>query len=200
VDNRFKFAVPVYGCGFYPDTVFTNDLNKLDLNKKNRWLSMWDPSVYLPEASMPILWVAGAKDHFYPLPALQKSYRLPVGPRTLAIRAQMTHGQPQGETPEEIRAFADNILKGGKPLPKITGQGREGKNVWATYVSEVRVVKAELNFTKETGGWEKRKWEISPANLTHDKATATLPEGTTVYYLNFYDERGCVVSTEHTEP
>jgi hypothetical protein len=28
---------------------------------------------------------------------------------------------------------------------------------------------------------------------------ALLPEGTQVYYFNVFDERGCVVSTEHAE-
>ena len=31
------------------------------------------------------------------------------------------------------------------------------------------------------------------------RVTATLPEGTRVYYLNLVDERNCVVSTEHEE-
>jgi hypothetical protein len=35
--------------------------------------------------------------------------------------------------------------------------------------------------------------------LADTRATAALPAGTRVYYLNLFDERGCVVSTEHEE-
>jgi len=108
------------------------------------------------------------------------------------------HGGP-GENPEEIRVFADNILKNGIPLPTITRSGREGTSVWATYVAKLPVLKAELNYTRDTSRWQDRKWESIPANLADGKVSASLPEGTRVYYLNLSDERNCVVSTEHEE-
>lgn len=61
------------------------------------------------------------------------------------------------------------------------------------------MTKAEFNFTRDTGKWQDRKWESIPAKVTGDRATASLPEGTRVYYLNLFDQRGCVVSTEHVE-
>jgi hypothetical protein len=109
------------------------------------------------------------------------------------------HGGP-GENPEEIRVFADSILKGGVPLLKITEQGRDGNKAWATFEGKTPVAKAELNITKDLGNWSKRKWDALPANLdAAGKVTAILPEGVTVYYLNLFDNRGCVVSTEHVE-
>ena len=61
------------------------------------------------------------------------------------------------------------------------------------------VAKAELNSTSDTGPWQDRKWEAIPAHLDGTRVSASLPEGTRVYYLNLFDERGCVVSTEHEE-
>ncbi|HEY5912601.1 MAG TPA: acetylxylan esterase [Verrucomicrobiae bacterium] len=200
VDRRFKLAVPVYGCGFYRDTIFAGELAKISAEDAERWMAWWDPSVYLGNAEMPMLWVTGSNDFAYTLNALQSSYRLPKGPRQLCIRLRMphAHGGP-GEKPEEIRVFADSILKGGVALPAITASGRDRTNIWATYAAKVPVVKAELNFTKDTGRWQDRKWESIPASLTDSRATAALPEGTRVYYLNLFDERGCAVSTEHEE-
>ena len=198
VDPRFKLAVPVYGCGFYPDTVFANNLDKLEPSAAARWLESWDPSVYLPEAAMPILWVNGSNDFAYPLGAMQRSYRLPLGPRTLCIRLRMPHGHGgAGENPEEIRIFTDSVLKGGKPLARITGSGREGASAWASYVSPVPVARAELNITRDTGRWQDRRWEALPATLADGRMSAPLPENTRVYYFNLFDERDCVVSTEH---
>jgi dienelactone hydrolase len=200
VDPRFKLAVPVYGCGYYRDTIFAGELNRLKPEVAQQWMAWWDPSVYLDHAEMPMLWVTGSNDFAYTLNALQPSYRLPKGARTLCIRLRMPHGHGgAGENPTEIRVFADSILKGDTPLPTLTKAGREGTNVWATYDSKVPVTKAELNYTKDTGRWQDRKWEAIPATIADNRVTATLPEGTRVYYFNLFDERDCVVSSEHEE-
>jgi hypothetical protein len=159
---------------------------------------MWDASVYLPNAMMPILWVNGSNDFAYTLGAMQRSYRLPSGPRTLCVRLRMphAHGGP-GENPEEIRVFADSLLRGGTPLARITAAGREGAEAWAAYTSQAPVVKAELNITRDTGRWQDRQWESLPAHLADGKVSARLPEGARVYYFNLFDDRECVVSTEH---
>lgn len=198
VDPRFKLAVPVYGCGFYRDTVFERELRRLTPEAADRWMRTWDPSVYLPHARMPILWVTGSNDFAYPLNALQLSYRQPAGPRTLCVRLRMphAHGGP-GENPEEIRVFADSLLKAGTPLAQIVGPGRDGTTVWATWTSPVPVVRAELNYTRDTGPWQERRWEAIPAEIAHGRITAKLPDGARVYYFNLFDDRGCVVSTEH---
>ena len=200
VDPRFKLAVPVYGCGFYRDTVFENNLKQLDSEGADRWMSWWDPSVYLGSAEMPMLWVTGSNDFAYTMNALQRSYRLPKGSRQLCIRLRMPHGHGgAGENPEEIRFFADSILKNGDSLPTITASGRDGGRVWAAYDAKVPVAKAELNYTKDSGRWQDRKWESIAADLTEGQVAANLPEGARVYYFNLFDQRGCVASTEHEE-
>ncbi len=199
-DHRFKLAVPVYGCGFYLDLGgdFTAAVTSLGKEGSARWVKWWDPSSYLGAATMPMLWVTGSNDFAYTFPALQESYRLPKSPHTLCIRLRMPHGHGgAGENPEEIHAFADSILMQGDPLAKITGQGRDGSNVWVTYDSKVPVVKAELNITKDKGRWPDRVWVASPAQVEAGRVTATLPDGVTTYYLNLIDQRNLIVSTEH---
>lgn len=203
VDTRFRFAVPVYGCGFLGDnSAWLSQFAKLGPDGAASWLRWWDPSAYLPRATMPMLWVNGTNDFAYPMDSWQKSYRLPPTPRTLCLRVRMPHGHgAAGENPEEIHACANAFLKQAAPLPRITAQGRDGATVWATFESRVNVVSAELNFTCATGKWQERKWETVPATLDRDqqKVTATLRPDVTVYYLNLVDERNLVVSTEHEE-
>jgi len=192
--------VPVYGCGYYLDTNFADRVQGLGEERADRWMRWWDPSAYLPDAEMPMLWVTGSNDFAFALPGLQKSYRATQGPRTLCVRLRMPHGHGgPGENPEEIHAFANSILRGGKPLAMITGQGREGNEVWATFETDVPIVKAELNHTRDTGKWPDRKWMATEAQVEAGRITATLPEGATVHYLNLIDERDLVVSTEHVE-
>jgi hypothetical protein len=200
VDHRFKLAVPVYGCGFTDQHAFAAQLTSLGPEGAARWMKWWDPSVYLRDAEMPFLWVTGSNDFAYTMNALQNSYRLTKGPRTLCLRLRMPHGHGgAGENPREIQVFADSILKQSTPLAKITGQGRDGTNVWARFQSMTPVVKAELNFTKDSGRWQDRQWVAAPATLADGSLTASLPKGTKVYYFNLFDERNCVVSTEHEE-
>ena len=201
VDGRFKFAAPVYGCGFLGDnSTWLDTFAKMGKEKSEKWLRLWDPSSYLKDAKMPFLWVNGTNDFAYPLDSYQKSYRLPGIERTLAIRVRMAHahGGP-GEKPEEIHAFANALFKSGTPPAHITGQGVEKDEAWATFASKSPVAKAELCFTKDTGKWQKRLWESAPGKIDGSKATAAVPEGAKVFYLNLVDERGLVVSTEHIE-
>jgi dienelactone hydrolase len=201
VDPRFKLAVPVYGCGFTAEHGFAGSIQSLGPERGPRWMRWWDPSMYLKNAAMPFLWVTGSNDFAYTPNALQKSYRLPTGPRTLCVRLRMPHGHGDaGEGPLETFTFADSILKGGEALPRLTGQGQEGRQVWATFTSPRPVAKAELNITKATGNWQDRLWEALPATLDPaGKVSAELPAGVTVYYLNLFDDRNCAVSTEHVE-
>ena len=149
-----------------------------------------------------MLWVTGTNDFAYPMDSLQKSYRLPKGPHTLCVRPRMPHGHgPAGENPEEIRAFADSLLKGGTPLPTITKQGRQGRNAWIEFKANSPIQKAELQYTKATGNWKERPWESSPAQLDSkaNRATVELPADVTVYYINLTDDHDRVVSSEHVE-
>jgi hypothetical protein len=110
------------------------------------------------------------------------------------------HGGP-GENPAEILAFAESQLRGGQPLAKFTGQGRDGKQVWVSFEAAVPIQRAELNYTCQSGRWQDRKWETVGAeiNPTAHKATARLPQGVKVYYFNLVDRRNLVVSSEHDE-
>jgi dienelactone hydrolase len=201
VDSRYKFAVPVYGCGFTNEHGFAGSVERLGPERAARWMRWWDPSTYLSQAKIPMLWVTGSNDFAYTFNALQKSYRLPAAPRTLCIRLRMqhAHGGP-GENPKEIQVFADSVVNQGAPLPKLISQGREGRHVWAQLDAATPLTKAELNFTKDVGPWQQRLWQAVPAEMSADgKVSAELPEGVRVYYLNITDNRDCVVSTEHEE-
>jgi dienelactone hydrolase len=202
IDPRFKFAAPVYGCGFlHENSVWLDDFEKMGAVSASRWHKHWDPQHYLPAAAMPMLWVTGTNDFAYPLDSLQKSYRLPSGPRTLCVRVRMVHDHYSGEAPEEIRVFADSILLQGSPLIRVTGSGRDANRVWVTFSTDRPAVKAELNYTTDQGPWNEREWQTIPADLNAaaGQAAAALPPKTTAWYLNIFDDRDLVVSTEHEE-
>jgi dienelactone hydrolase len=201
VDHRFKFAVPVYGCGYLGDnSAWLLSFEKLGKEKAGLWLQQWDPSSYLGQAKMPILWVNGTNDFAYPMDSWQRSYRLPTSPRTLCLRIRMPHGHgAAGENPEEIHVFANEILNCGKRLATITEQGQSDAEAWAIFKTVVPITKGELAYTLDDGKWQNRKWESAPAEIDAktSRISAKIPPSGKAFYLNLFDERNCVVSTEH---
>jgi dienelactone hydrolase len=72
VDNRFKFAVPVYGCGYLGiNSCWLPTFQQIGEDKAKKWLDLWDPSIYLKDTTMPMLWVTGTNDFAYPLDSVQ---------------------------------------------------------------------------------------------------------------------------------
>ena len=78
VDHRFRWANSVYGCGFLGEHSHPGWMKTLaDLGETGkRWLELWDPSVYLPRATCPFLWVSSRHDPFYPFDSLMRSAAL----------------------------------------------------------------------------------------------------------------------------
>jgi dienelactone hydrolase len=200
VDPRFRLAAHIYGCGFLGET-WAERWKETGPERKARWLALWDPSAYLARAACPMLWVVGTDDIAFPIREVQKSYRLPRGPRTLVMPVHLKHGHEEGWAPREIGAFADGILKGGVPLARVTGQGVSKGRAWAAFEAACPVRKAELNFTRDSGPWRERRWETVAADLdaAAGRTSAPEPEGATQYYLNLFDDRGLLVSAEHVE-
>ena len=198
VDTRFRFGAPVYGCGFLgEDSGVVPELKKMKPEDAQKWLALWDPSVYLPHITIPLLWVDGTNDQFFPLGPLRKSYLLPKGASTLSMHVRMEHDYTHGEPPEEIHAFADYYLKSGPALVSIGAVKRKGDMVMVKYKAATPVTGAVLNYTLDSTGWKERQWAQVPAELNAAKqiAKATLPAGATAFYFDVIDGRNLIVSS-----
>jgi len=197
VDERFKFAIPVYGCGFLMETSFAEILNSMGKERKEKWLKLWDPSNYLPDANIPMLWINGTNDVAYSMNAFQKSYNLTKGKNILSIKVRMPHSHQDGWKPEETYVFADSICKNSFPLPEIKNYGEKNGYGWIEFESKVPVVKAELNFTKDDKHWKDNYWETIPVEIKENKVEAKILEGTKIFYFNIIDSRSLIVSSPH---
>ena len=202
LDSRFRFGIPVYGCGFLSeDSAWLKDFAKLGEERTRKWIRLWDPSSYLPLGRRSMLWINGTNDFAYVMPSWQKSYRLPKGERVLSLQVRMKHSHPDGAKPPEIFAYAKARLKNGPEMIRIDSQGVSGQQAWAVYKNGTTPQTAELCFTRDTGKWQERKWETVPASVDpkRRRVTAVVPDEARVYYLNLIDDRGLIVSTEHLE-
>ena len=199
VDPRFNFAIPVYGCGFVHEGTSWNHL--IDEYGRERWVSLWDPSSHLQGAKMPMLWVTGTNDGHYHLPLFQKSYRLPAGPRSLAVRVRMEHSHPAGWAPAEIYAFAKAMVGRGEPLIELATLETVDARASVEYraPNDVAVRSAELNFTTDGGPWIDREWKTVKATIETptSRVVAKVPADATACYFNLIDSRGLLSSSEH---
>lgn len=204
VDDRFKIAIPVYGCGFLGEnSAWVGMLNAVDKAKRNRWLSLWDPSVYIGTIKTPVLWVAYTNDNPYPMDSLQKSYKLVQNNLYLCILANFGHSHAYGWSRPEIAAFADSYLKVPvkKGLIKVKDQGRRGNIAWVTFKHGRPVNQARFYYTTDSGPWPKRNWKIIkiPLKKYKRRVETKLPEDVKVYYFNLVDDRDLLVSSQHEE-
>jgi dienelactone hydrolase len=201
VDNDLAAAVPVYGCGFLHENSYWKPgiLDKMPADQRDRWVKNFDPSRYLKQVDCPILFVNGTNDFAYPLDSYQKCYRLVKDDlRTLAITIELPHGHIW--TFKEVDAFVDSHLKKTDPLPKLSELKFDNTAASCTVSSKTPIVKAELNYTTDTGEWQKRKWKRVEAQIDNTTITVKLPaERPITFYLKATDGRGLSVSTPHAD-
>lgn len=199
LDPRLKVTVPVYGCGYLHDnSAWLKDFETLGPDLAAQWVKNFDPSSYLQQANMPILFVNGTNDFAYPLDSYQKSYRAVKGPHTLCIKVRMPHGHQEGWAPVEIGLFVDSILNDGKPLAKIGKVSRKEKMITANFQSEAAIKSAALHYTAGTGPWKDREWKSVDAEINDQTVIATLPSMADVtWFITLTDERDATVSSEH---
>lgn len=201
VDSRFALAIPVYGCGFLQHNSAAEWMQlfrQMSPDARQQWHDQCDPSVYLPHARMPMLFVTGTNDFAYPLDSLKQSYSLAGGDLTLCVRKEMPHGHEAGWAPKEIAIFTDHLFRQAPPVPKVEPPQRNADRVHATYHGQ-DVRRGYLLYTPESGPWQTRQWYQTSAQVADGTVEAVLPDGATVYFLAVEDSRGAYASCPHME-
>lgn len=198
VDDRFKAAVPVYGCGFLfeGESVQKPAIDKLG-DRRQQWIETYDPSSLLIHCQVPILFVNGTNDIHYTLDSYQKSYAVVPGSKQMRIEVMMRHSHPAGWAPQEIGLFIDSKCRNGKPLP-IPGKLQTMKDsVQLTYESAVPLKSASLHYTTDTGLRSKRNWKSLPARIEKGRVTVPLPpKDANTWFVSLTDQRDAMATTE----
>ncbi|OVE74838.1 hypothetical protein BVX97_06150 [bacterium E08(2017)] len=199
IDNRFKAAVPVYGCGFLDkNSVWLKDFAKMSGANKRKWVQLWDPSQYVGSAAMPMLFVNGGTDFAYPPDSHAKTYSLVQTPKNLHFVPHLKHGHVF-DKPKAIETFIQHHLEGKPALAKIGNVMTEGSKVTADFQASTKQVEAQLHYTidKLPGDNKKRAWLSQPAKISGNKITSDLPpKEATIWFLTLKDERDTLVSSE----
>lgn len=200
LDDRFSFAVPVYGCSYLYEMegYFRRQYKKFPPEFKKIQKNLWDGSNYLPNAKMPILWLNGTNDLCFFPPTFFKSTKAATGSKAKYMKIEMAHSHTHGWREPEIYAFADSITKKTDPLPEITNQGRRVQKAWITFDCKTPILCVWFNYTTHKSRWDKRKWHTAPVlpDMEKKKAVFNIPPKTTAYYFNITDTRGLSASSD----
>ena len=118
------------------DSAWLGEFRRLGPEKAGRWLRVVGP-VGLSSPGEHAHALGDGHQRFCLSDAFAaKVISLAQGPRSaLSAGADAARSRRGRRNPGEIRPFADVLLEHGVPMVKITGQGRQGEQAWATYTS-----------------------------------------------------------------
>jgi len=198
LDDRFKAAVPVYGCGFlHENSVWLSQFAKMTPQQKDNWVQLWDPSMYVGSAAMPVFFVNGTNDFAYPLDSYSKTCGLVRGRRNFRITVNMPHGHQQGWAPKEIGLFVDQYLKGGIPLATVAKPQLTNGRLRARVKSKTAPISANLYYTTGTVPVNTLDWESVPLRIEGKFIISPRPpDEATIWFLTVVDSREAIVSSE----
>lgn len=203
-DDRFAYAVPVYGCGFNYER--GGLACKADSSAVLKWANMWDPVAYLPFVKCPMLWVDGTNDFAFSLDRVRRSAALAPVEHAFATRLRMVHahGAP-GEAPAEILAFADHYARGRADIVRVGESVVKDRVLTVKFNANGRkVVRAELMLTRDGRDvkWDRRRWvskQIDGFNPASGIVSVKLPDGVFALVVNLITDDGLLVSTPYRE-
>ena len=165
--------------------------------QKDNWVQLWDPSMYVGSAAMPVFFVNGTNDFAYPLDSYSRTYGLVKGKHNFRITVNMPHGHQQGWAPKEIGLFVDQFLKRGIPLATVMKPQLTDGQVRAKFKSKTTPTSANLHYATGTMPINKLDWESIPARIEGNIIVSPAPpDEATIWFLTVKDNRDATVSSK----
>lgn len=197
IDQRFSFAVPTYGCGDLAESA--NQYGRA-LGQNQVYRKVWDPMVRMDRVSMPVLWLTWPQDLHFPLDSVKRCYDRALGSHMVAMIPGMKHSHGAGWNPPDSYAFAESIVRSGKPWCQQRGILVDGMSSQVSFETTKNITKASLICTSDSGFTGTRKWEEFPVEFAQNNGgvvvTAALPHGTTAWFVNVLSN-GLVASSDY---
>lgn len=193
VDQGLRWCVPVYGCAFpiaWHMWLYRQDATD---DQRRRWSKRWDPARWLVDARCPMRWVSNSQDNSFPVDQIDHSAQLPSPRASMTLGPGWGHSHVLGWAPDEIAAFADQHMRGGRAMLSITGQTVDSGTIEVRCAGQ-SIARAELCIADQPGPWIEHGWRTEPLTSEGDRVTATLPAGCGGVFVNVYDDRGLITS------
>ncbi|MFF2090779.1 alpha/beta hydrolase family protein [Paenibacillus sp. NPDC058174] len=211
LDNRLKFAMPIYGCGYLyePGTFYGAGFAAMPPDAAEQIKRLWDPSSYLHDSRIPMLWLNGNQDTHFPLSIFMKSYEQHTSNDAnahlhsrISIQHGLPHSYPAAWSCTESYAFADSMTGKGSPLIRITQTEQCGQLLQVSFESQIEIAEAVLYWCEEASDWRRTSWNCVQAELMQEetsaeqgKAAVPLPGGNCTFYMELVNVKGWRTST-----
>ncbi|MBE6402727.1 MAG: hypothetical protein E7039_03265 [Lentisphaerae bacterium] len=193
-DKRFKFALPVYGTGYFihPDSVIPTRSPQATPAMFKRWQELFDPANYLNEITMPCFFFSGTNDFAFPFDAFWRSTAKCSGEVRHLIYPDYPHNHKISWTEKAVELFAQKVVA-GENLPATAATEYDNNNLTSSVPAGA--VSAQFCYTTGSGTWNGRLWKTLPTGINGNKVSAAVPHNMTVGYFNITFSDGTVLST-----
>ncbi len=197
-DQRFAFAIPIYGCGY---------LNGMDNHYKKalkdnaNYRDVWEPALRIARYEGPTFWLTGLKENNFALDAQAKTYQLLKGEHRHSIQPKLRHSHKAGWTPRESYVFAQSVIN-GQALPSFHNQNISRNKAHVEVIDTNEIASASLIYTFDLGFTGKRTWHQGAVKMTESEEkmtlSASLPVKATAWFFNI-EEDGLIYSSAFSE-
>ena len=196
-DNRFAFAIPVYGSGFLEES--TAAIGSVTHGKD--YIEKWEPSHLLGEVEMPVFYVNSDSDPFFSANCTTASAAYTKN-GDLVFAQDFAHGQRPGSEQPEILRFANEQTGMGEGNIKITKASFDGKRALVSFDApeDVENIKAYVYYRTgelEYNGLEiKEKWHSKKGIVLGTTANIKVPEKAKYFYISVQGKSGKLFNKE----
>lgn len=195
LEPRFRFAIPIYGCGGWANAA-SSLCNFKEKGKRASWLSHWDPDLYLPNAKMPFLWFTDAEDVAYSLDCFLHSASLTKNPGTrLSVRTDYAHDHTTCRASKTIPAFAKGVLA-GRVFPDFGTPYVDGDSIACSFTpGDTKIVSSELKYTRASGAFADFRWRLATTQMADGVIKGIPMDYSRHAFFQMRDEDGCLWSS-----
>jgi hypothetical protein len=135
VDSRFKAAVPVYGCGFlHENSAWLDRFAKMTQAQRERWITLWDPSRYLPAKQ---LCITVNMPHSHPAGWAPKEIGLFIDQHLREGSPLPTVGDPERQNGTIRVSYSSPVKLADAALHVTTDKGPINKRTWQTHKAKI---------------------------------------------------------------
>lgn len=184
-DQRFAFAVPIYGCGNLDgmDNQYGKALKNNDLYR-----DFWEPNLRIAKYEGPTLWLTGLHEQHFSLAAQARTYQTVTGSHQVSIIENLKHSHGAGWAPQEPYEFAQTVVN-KRPFTLRFGKQKLNNNqVEIALNTLAKVTKTSLWVTEDIGHTGQRAWQQLTAEVVKQgdqlMLSGNLPEKTQAWFFN----------------
>lgn len=197
VDNRLKFAIPVYGAGFVTEA--DSYLGISNTAKEAFVRNNYDGRTYFDNVTFPTFWINGTNDVHFPMTMTNQSANDMQVPAKIRYEVRMSHGETTAMSLDEVYTFADHALTVGDGLTNFETPTSDGTNVSVNFSSNYSISSAQLCYTLDEDTWYDRYWNTTAATVSGTTISVAIPSGATNIYFKATDSRGLMTTSEYIE-